>query len=96
MSKLKPGDLGVRIYPGPAMVKPCKNCPFLLRRQGKAYLHPQRYEDILFCVALGQPFWCHKTVNYDSSDGEASMWEPDYLMCAGAVEEALALKKEEP
>lgn len=89
---MKPGDLGVRIYPGPAMPRPCANCPFLLRRQGNSYLHPQRYEDILFSVCLGQPFWCHKTVEYD--DDGPLMFKTSYRMCAGAIEEALNLKRQ--
>lgn len=90
---MKPGEFGVRVYPGPRMKRPCANCPFKMLNDGIEYLHPQRYEDILFAVCLGQPFWCHKTVYSKPYEGdEPSTYERHYRMCAGAVEAAEKLE----
>lgn len=92
--RLKPGELGVNIYGGESMPADCANCPFKRAEEGNPYLYLERYEDIMFAVTLGQPFFCHKTVYNDrrtsfQEDPESGMREAPnfamhYRMCHGA------------
>ena len=98
--ELKPGDLGVTIYDGPRVEKPCANCPFTEAAKGRPYLTRKRIEDILFAVTLGQPFYCHKTVYNGLADivtdtdtgGEERVWHTSWRMCAGAIGAAEAIR----
>lgn len=92
-------DLELAPFPGPAMVRPCKDCPFVCEKNGKGYLAPKRLLNIKSLVAFGYPFWCHKSVyvrktEYDK-DGEPANYGPHYKMCRGALDwfaSALALR----
>lgn len=76
------------------MPKECANCPFKMEREGKPYLRPQRMADIKFAVALGQPFYCHKTVyqksveqDVDPETGEERppIFDKRFRVCRGAI-----------
>lgn len=95
---LRPGALGVAVYAGPAMPKPCDNCPFKAIDEGKGYLTAERIEGILFAVCMGAPFWCHKTVHGDKrtewAEDEPATYARHYRMCAGAIEHAERIRDE--
>ena len=61
---------------------PCDNCPF--RSDVPAYIHPERGEEIWDSLERGTMFPCHKTVDYDSGDGDGRT-TADSKFCAGAL-----------
>lgn len=88
-------DLGV--FPGPAMPRPCKDCPFVREEQGTGYLTEKRLKGIKTGVALGQPFWCHKSVYVKETDydqkGEPADYAQHYRMCKGALDWVAAFRR---
>lgn len=58
---------------------PCDNCPF--RTDVDFHLNPERVRDIADSLEDGDPFMCHKTVNYD---GEREPIVNKTRVCAGA------------
>lgn len=66
------------------MTKPCKNCPFRTDCR-KGWLGKNRAKEISFAILEQQgTFPCHKTVDYDSEDGEG-ITHQDSQHCAGAM-----------
>jgi hypothetical protein len=51
-------------------------------------LQPGRWREILFSVSLGQPFFCHKTTDWDSQDEDSGNYIPTGKehVCAGSIE----------
>lgn len=83
--------------PGREMKKPCQGCPFVREAEGRPYLTPERMESIKIALALGQPFYCHKSV-YSSrvehdEDGEPPEWDHEYKLCRGAIDFTESLKE---
>lgn len=84
---LKPGDLGWSLFPDRnPMLTRCVDCPFTAAENGRDYLAKGRLDDIKFSISLGQPFYCHKTVQKTRSDEENPVWHPDWRMCKGAID----------
>jgi hypothetical protein len=48
--------------------RPCSNCPF--RSDVEFYLHPERVEEIIDSIRVGQSFYCHKTTVHDEEEDE--------------------------
>lgn len=67
---------------------PCPNCPF--RTDVKPYLSPERVDEIRIGLERGE-FPCHKTLDYDTEDGEESVETEKTAHCAGAL---ILLEKE--
>lgn len=73
------------------MNQPCENCPFAASGPGlrlRQSLRPGRWREILLSVRLGQPFFCHKTTNWDAQDEEGDSYIPQgkEQICAGSIE----------
>jgi hypothetical protein len=60
--------------------RPCATCPFRIGMGSRFRLHPARLEEIRRASA----FQCHKTVDYDTEDGEARAGERPQ-QCAGLM-----------
>lgn len=80
----------IKPHNGPAMAKACQDCPFEAEKAGRGYLTEERWLQIKSCVALGQPFYCHKTVYVPKTemqaDGEPVSYQRHFRMCKGALE----------
>lgn len=63
------------------LITPCDNCPF--RTDVTPYLTPQRVEEMRVALIRGE-FHCHKTLDYDSEDGQGVETERT-AHCAGAL-----------
>lgn len=75
------------------MKKKCDNCPFASCGAGlrlRKSLMPGRWREILFSVRLGQPFYCHKTTDWDAQDDgdDCEYYRPtgNEQVCAGSLE----------
>jgi hypothetical protein len=63
------------------MKKPCQHCPY--RKDVKPFLTVERGVELAFITQNPyNSFHCHKTVDYDSEDGEGTIVE-ESKMCAG-------------
>ena len=62
------------------MTKPCPQCPF--RNTAVTRLRPGRIEELATC---DRAFQCHKTVDYDSEEGDRTGSEDNAQHCAGAL-----------
>jgi hypothetical protein len=67
------------------MKTPCDNCPF--RTDVRAYIRPERAEEIWETLEHGALFPCHKTVDYDdpNDEGGEGRVTGDSQFCAGAL-----------
>jgi hypothetical protein len=64
-----------------ALRNPCKDCPF--RTDVPRFLAPGRYRELAQAlVDRGEPFTCHKTVDYS---GDEPSFPDNALSCAGAM-----------
>ncbi|MBM4574815.1 hypothetical protein GS896_27545 [Rhodococcus hoagii] len=64
--------------------RPCVDCPFRTDRQ--PFLRPDRAAEIADALEAGEPFWCHKTVEYDEDQAGESVTNTDgSTFCAGAL-----------
>lgn len=51
----------------------CDNCPFANSGPGlhlRQQLRPGRFREVQMAVLIGQPFWCHKTTDWERLDDE--------------------------
>lgn len=64
------------------LTSPCANCPF--RSDRPFYLSAARAQEIAHSLYEGSTFHCHKTVDYDTEDGEPSIGNRARV-CAGAL-----------
>lgn len=66
------------------MKTPCPHCPF--RTDIPGYLRPDRMEEIIDALYMGQTFTCHKTTVTDPDDDDGGMMDgPNAQHCAGAL-----------
>lgn len=64
------------------MNRPCASCPFL--REQVRMLRPGRKREIAAALRRGGEFPCHKTLNYETEDGNPRRTKQT-AFCAGAV-----------
>ena len=73
------------------MKRKCDNCPFATRGKGlhlRKSLRPGRWREIIRSIYLGQPFYCHKTVDWDAQGEDSDDYRPtgNEQVCHGSIE----------
>lgn len=62
-------------------MKPCGTCPF---RKDQHFLTKERAKDIANAIRRDGHFSCHKTVRYDTDDGQGRVTK-DSKLCTGSL-----------
>ncbi len=64
-----------------SLTRPCRMCPFLSTLPFS--LDPGRVAEIAESIRRGEPFTCHKTIDYSDDDPDVNT--PRARACAGAI-----------